>query len=176
VDAQAQVNWLNSDISSSSSGALVTGLNSTAYVLSVEGGHRFALGANTAIVPQAQITWGNNNIDTFTDSVGNTVDLGSNSSLVGRLGMAYEFAITGESQKLYVVGSVLHDFSGDSTVTVAGVTTSAAIANPTSAEIGFGGTTRLGAVELYGEAGVRTALGGSNDLAFGGTFGLSMKF
>jgi len=179
VDAQTQVNWLDSDLSSSSAGSLVKGHSSTAYALSLEGGHRFDLGPDSAIVPQVQVTWGSVDGGSFTDSVGNSVNLRSNNSTIGRVGVAYEFDRKGAAQKFYVIGNFLHDFSNSSSVTVAGGNMATAVANPTSAEIGFGGTRRFGKMELYGEASVRTALGAGhagNDRSFGGTLGLRMNF
>jgi len=178
VDTQGQVNWLSSDISSSSSGSLVKGHGSTAYALSVEAGHRFGLGANSAIVPQVQIGWGNINGGSFTDSVGNSVNLSSNNSTTARIGVAYEFARK-DASKFYVIGNILRDFSNNSSVTVATVNMNTSLANPTSAEIGFGGTKSYGKMEIYGEASVRTALGSanvSNNTSFRGTFGLRIKF
>lgn len=179
MDAQGQVNRLSSDMSSSSSGLLVKGHNSTAYAMSVEAGHRFILSSTTALVPQVQVTWGSVDGGSFTDSVGNSVNLSSNNSTVGRVGMAYEFARKGAREKFYVIGNLLRDFSSNSSVTVAGVTMNTDLANPTSASIGFGGTKLFGKVELYGEGNIRAALGSShfsNDRSFGGTLGLRMNF
>jgi len=179
VDAQGQVNWLSSDLSSSSAGVLVKGHNSTAYALSLEGGHRFIMGSNTALVPQVQLTWGSIDGGSFTDSVGNSVNLKSNDSTIGRVGMAYEFNRKGDAQKFYVIGNILHDFSSKSSVTVAGINMNTDLANPTSASIGFGGTQVFGKMEIYGEANFRSAVNGSHindDRGFGGTLGFRMTF
>ncbi len=179
VDAQSQVNRLSSDITSSTGGTLATGRTSMARAFSVEAGHRVIMGAESALVPQVQLSWGGLNGGSFTDSTGTSVNLGNSISRVARVGVAYEFARKGGS-KFYAIGNVIHDFSGASSVTVGATTTSTALANPVLAEIGFGGTWKFGKSEIYGEANLRQALGGTggtaNNTSFGGTLGFRMKF
>ena len=179
VDVQGQVNWLDSDLASSAAGSLVSGQSSTAYALSVEGGHRFALGQNAALIPQAQVTWGSVDGGSFTDSIGNAVNLGTNNSTIGRFGLAYEFN-KNDAQKVYVIGNFLHDFSDDTAVSVAGGSNlTAAAASPTWAELGIGGSMAFGNMQVYGESAYRTALGGSrtgSDKGLSGTLGLRFKW
>ncbi|MEM5500905.1 autotransporter outer membrane beta-barrel domain-containing protein [Ahrensia kielensis] len=178
-DAQGQVNWISSDISSSTGGALAANQNSTAYALSAEAGHRFRVSETGTLVPQAQLVWGQVDGASFTDSAGNAVNLGSNNNIVARLGLAYEYetlTAAGNSQKLYAIANILHDFSGSNSVNVAG----AKLSSHTSAtwgELGLGGSVALGAGKsLYGEASYRQAFGNSHSNALAANVGLRIQW
>jgi outer membrane autotransporter protein len=182
VDLQGQVNWIDSDIASSAAGALVKGQSAKAYALSAEVGHRFALNETSALVPQAQLMWGRVDGGSFTDNAGNVVDLGSNGRTIGRLGLAYEYApktaAGGNPTKAYVIGNILHDFSGDSSVKVGGASLSTGAAEKTWGEIGVGGSYAFDANKtLYGEAAYRTSFGGSsNNNGLSATVGLRIQW
>jgi fibronectin-binding autotransporter adhesin len=182
VDGQAQMNWLETDIASSAAGNLASGELVKTAAVSLEVGHRFELSDNRALVPQAQLTWGLVDGGSFTDTAGNSVDLGRNESLIGRLGLAYEFADTtsgGDQRKGYVIGNILHDFSSDHSVTVAGAPLSAST-DQTWGEIGVGGSYQFndGKSSVYGEAAYRAPLGGSGGSSKGlhVTAGFRMEF
>ncbi|VAV95428.1 hypothetical protein MNBD_ALPHA07-2160, partial [hydrothermal vent metagenome] len=178
VDVQGQINWLDSDFSSSTAGALRSGKSSTAYALSVEGGRRFAFGPNAAIIPQAQLTWGSIDGGSFTDTTGSAVDLESNDSLIGRVGVAYEYS-KDANQKVYVIGNLLHDFSSDTNVNVAGANLRSDASSSDWGEIGLGGSVAFGNMQVYGETSYRTALGGrsaGSDNGLSGTIGLRIKW
>jgi len=193
VDLQGQVNWLKSDISTAANGVLVEGASSTAYALSAEVGHRVALNANSALVPQAQLTWGRLNGGSFTDRMGNAVDFGTNDRLVGRIGLAYEYEYSegwlfgdragsehqNHREKVYVIGNLIHDFSGASTVTVAGTDLSASN-NETWAEVGIGGSITWDQNKtLFTEASYSKQLSGGSankNEAFNVTAGLRFQF
>ena len=192
VDLQGQMNWLNADISSSGAGKLTTGQNMKAYALSAEVGHRFALNANSALVPQAQLTWGRIDGGSFKDAAGNAVTLGNNDSLIGRLGLAYEYeysegwlfgdrAAAGSKnhrEKVYVIGNILHDFAGKSSVDVNAATLSTSGAD-TWAEVGLGGSIVWDENKtLYTEASYRRAIngGGRSNEGFAVTAGFRMQF
>jgi outer membrane autotransporter protein len=182
VDLQGQINWIDSDIASSAAGSLTEGELSRAYALSAEVGHRFALNETSALVPQAQLTWGRVDGGSFTDSAGNAVDLGSNDRTIGRIGLAYEYtpdtATDGNQTKAYVIGNILHDFSGDSSVNVAGADLSTGAAETTWGEIGLGGSYAMDAnTTLYGEAAYRASFDGSSaNNGLSGTVGLRIQW
>lgn len=179
VDVQAQANWLTSDFSSSSTGGLAADKSSKAYALSFEVGQRIALGNDRTLVPQAQITFGRVAGATFIDTAGNTVDLGSNSSTIGRLGLAYEFNNVEDGEKLYVVANVLHDFSNESTVSVMGANLSTTVSASTWGEIGLGGSYNVNENTMfYGEASYRTSLNGnaSSNNGLSATAGLRIQW
>jgi outer membrane autotransporter protein len=182
VDLQGQVNWIDSDISSSVAGSLAKGQSVKAYALSAEVGHRFAISETATLVPQAQLMWGRIDGGAFTDSQGNAVDLGSDDRTIGRIGLAYEYAPNkaagGNQTKAYVIGNILHDFSGGSSVKVAGATLSTEAAEKTWAEIGVGGSYAIDENKtLYGEAAYRTSFSGSSDNnGLSGTVGLRIQW
>jgi outer membrane autotransporter protein len=182
VDLQAQANWISSDMSSSAAGTLASGELSKAYALSAEVGHRFELNQNTTLVPQAQLTLGKLHGASFTDSAGNAVDLGNNNSTVGRLGLAYEYEnndrTDGNRAKAYVIGNILHDFSTDSTVRVAGADLSTSASGATWGEIGLGGSVTVDAnkTTVYGEASYRGAFNGGSNSGLGLTAGLRVQW
>ena len=182
VDLQGQVNWISSDMSSSAAGSLAEGELSKAYALSAEVGHRFELDQNTTLVPQAQLTLGKLHGASFTDSAGNAVDLGNNNSTVGRLGLAYEYEnndrTDGNRAKAYVIGNILHDFSTDSTVRVAGADLSTSASGATWGEIGLGGSVTVDAnkTTVYGEASYRGAFNGGSNSGLGLTAGLRVQW
>jgi fibronectin-binding autotransporter adhesin len=169
-------------MSSSAAGTLASGELSKAYALSAEVGHRFELNQNTTLVPQAQLTLGKLHGASFTDSAGNAVDLGNNNSTVGRLGLAYEYEnndrTDGNRAKAYVIGNILHDFSTDSTVRVAGADLSTSASGATWGEIGLGGSVTVDAnkTTVYGEASYRGAFNGGSNSGLGLTAGLRVQW
>jgi outer membrane autotransporter protein len=163
-------------------GSLAKGQSVKAYALSAEVGHRFAISETATLVPQAQLMWGRIDGGAFTDSQGNAVDLGSDDRTIGRIGLAYEYAPNkaagGNQTKAYVIGNILHDFSGGSSVKVAGTTLSTKAAEKTWAEIGVGGSYAIDENKtLYGEAAYRTSFSGSSDNnGLSGTVGLRIQW
>ncbi|WP_299288983.1 autotransporter outer membrane beta-barrel domain-containing protein [uncultured Tateyamaria sp.] len=166
ADAQGQINWLSTDFFSSSAGSLATSEDSTAYALSLEIGQRYETSQNGTLVPQAQLNWGRVDGADFVDSQGNGVDLDSNSSLFGRIGLAYEYENnderSGDREKAYIIGNILHDFSGNNSVDV-GATSLSSSSDTTWAEIGLGGSVTWDENKtVYGEASYRTSISDSS--------------
>jgi outer membrane autotransporter protein len=128
------------------------------------------------------LTWGSIDGGAFSDSAGNAVDLERNDRTIGRLGLAYEYAPSteagGNPTKAYVIGNILHDVSGDSSVKVSGASLSTGAAEKTWGEIGVGGSYAVDAVKtLYGEAAYRNSLGGgSANNGLSATLGLQIKW
>lgn len=93
-----------------------------AMAIGAEYGKRFALGGNWTIEPQAQLTynylWG----DDYTTKNGARVHQDNADSLVGRLGFLFAREIHPQLKnpsRVYVKASVLHDFLGDTSSTIA---------------------------------------------------------
>lgn len=177
LDLQSQVTRIRADYEAGSFGTLADGTHATALALSAELGHRYITGPNTALVPQAQLSWARLSGDAFTDSLGNAVDPGRNTSLTGRVGLAYEYEYSEgwlfgdrkaagpqrHREKAYVIGNLLRDFSADSHVTLSG-TGLAADYGQSWAEIGVGGSVVWdGNKTLYTETAYRTSLDGGSD-------------
>ncbi|MFV0293333.1 MAG: autotransporter outer membrane beta-barrel domain-containing protein [Paracoccus sp. (in: a-proteobacteria)] len=161
LDFQGQVNWHDSSLASANVGKLSDGETSQSYAFSVEAGHRFTVSETGGLTPQAQLTWSKLDGAEFTDDAGNGVDLGSNSRVIGRLGLAYDHQVqTGvnEYRKLYVIGNILHDFSGSNEVTVGGAVLKSE-RDSTWAELRIGGSIAWDkSKSLYSEASYRTSL------------------
>lgn len=173
MDLQGQVNWIYSDFGVST-GSLADERVSKAFAISMEAGQRLYTGANSAIVPQAQLVLGQVLSSNFTDSRGNAVDIGTVETAVARLGVAYEHEF--EKARLHVIANVLHDFSNDSQVKVGAATLNASTAQ-TWAEIGAGGTMTLTSnAKLYGEGSYRAAINGPDGEAYGGNVGLRINW
>ena len=93
-----------------------------ATAIGAEYGKRFALGNNWTVEPQAQLTynylWG----DDYTTKNGAHVSQDNADSLVGRLGFLLARELHPERKtpsRIYVKASILHDFLGDATSTIA---------------------------------------------------------
>ncbi len=181
VDLQGEASWLQASFATEAHGTLVEDRPMRALALSAEFGHRFALNGNAALVPQAQLSFGQISGGTFTDAQGSEIVLGDHSQSVARLGLAYEFhpgGAGGEGQLVYGIVNVLHELSGPGAVSVAG-TPLQLQGEPTWGEIGLGGSIEVapGAL-LYGEASYRTALGAGSagNQAFAASAGLRFRW
>ncbi len=179
-DAQGQVTWIDSNIASSTSGALVNGLSTKSYALSFEGGHRFENSATSAFIPQAQVSLSHVEAKNFTDIVGNDVTWGGYTNSTARIGLAYEESrgdmTTSSHGTVYVIGNIVHDFSDENTVTLSG-TNLTDNSGTTWAEVGFGGAAewRNGS-SAFGEFSYREALDGSGSKSIAGTAGLRFEW
>ncbi|HBF25006.1 fibronectin-binding autotransporter adhesin [Nitrosomonas europaea] len=127
---QGQVNWTRTDYSTDSHGTLAKNRHGRAYSLSAEIGHRVVLNRCYALVPQAQLSWGQVQVNSFTDSLQNDVELGTNDRTIGRVGLAYEVYLSdiiadnrvNDAQKIYGIFNILRDFSFSNKVDVSGMT------------------------------------------------------
>jgi len=172
LDGQLSVNRVSADFATAAAGTLARGEEGTLTSFSLEAGRRFAVGANAALVPQAQLTFGRLNGADFTDASGNAVDLGSQSMTTARLGLAWEYRNPETpGTTVYIIGNLLRDLASETTVTVDG-TTLTAKNDRTWAEIGLGGTFALNATTTaYAEGSYRTATDGGDNDAFALTAG-----
>jgi fibronectin-binding autotransporter adhesin len=180
VDMQAQMNWASVDYASSVQGVLAEGEDATTGAASIEIGKRFALNETSGLIPQAQLTWGSLNGDSFTDSAGNAVDFGTSERLIGRIGLAYDQqwqdANRGTMQSVYGIVNLLQDVSNSASVTVAGATL-ASEADATWGEIGLGGSYSWdNGKRLYGEASYREVLGSGSGSALVATAGVQIQW
>ncbi|TWG65513.1 autotransporter outer membrane beta-barrel domain-containing protein [Aminobacter sp. J44] len=186
VDAQAQVSWLNSDISSTTLGTvLADGNDGLGYALGIEAGYKFALNETWSLTPQAQLVYSRIDFDDFTDPFGATVALRDGDSLRARVGLAAEYetrwtAANGTKSRasLYGIANLYHEFLDGYRVAIAdGEVTSRN--DRLWGGIGVGGTLNWNddRFSVYGEASVATSLehfGDSHSVA--GTIGLRVKW
>jgi outer membrane autotransporter protein len=83
---------------------------------------------------------------------------------------------SGNNQKVYAIGNILHDFSGANTVDVAGASLSSDTGD-TWGEIGFGGSVAVNeTTNFYGEVSYRQAFDNSDSNALAATAGFSFKW
>ena len=158
VDAQGQITRLESDMSSSAGGVLAESVSSKAYALSVEVGHRIALSEKVGLIPQGQLSWGQIDGAEFTDTGNTAVDMGSNDTQTGRIGLAYEYVIDNQST-FYAIGSIVRDFERANKVK-AGTGSFSEDINETWGEIGIGGSIVLDEASGFGSANKTTKLYG----------------
>lgn len=85
--------------------------------MSVEGGWRFDLPMNFFVDPQAELTYSYLTSDSF-EYDGRKYELQSTDSLIGRLGFLVGLKCPNNRGSVYLRASVVHDFLGESDVTV----------------------------------------------------------
>lgn len=182
ADIQLQVNQVTLDLASASQGRLAGGVDTALMATSVELGHRVPVGARAALIPQGQLTAARHLTSGFTDERGTEVGLGDTSSVLARLGLAYEVdAPTGAAgsgqDRLYVIGNLLRDFGGDSAVDVGGATLEQSD-DRLWGELGLGASVATGRNSaLYAEGSYRRAMGaGARDDALALTAGFRLRF
>jgi outer membrane autotransporter protein len=135
-------------MSSSAGGVLAESVSSNAYALSVEVGHRIALSEKAGLIPQVQLSWGRIDGSEFTDTGNTAVDMRSNDTQTGRVGLAYEYVNNNQST-FYAIGSIVHDFKRANKVK-AGITSFSEDINATLGEIGIGGSIVLDEASGFG--------------------------
>ena len=156
ADLQTQMNWIESDFSSTTNHVFAEDNASSAWFASLEVGKHLDLSIerSIAIVPQAQFTWGNvrggesfktssydpdlpagTDQDTIDRNSRMEVHFEDSKTMLGRVGVALEFLRP--DFRAYTIANILHDFSGERRVRVDGQEI-VDDQNVTSAEIGFG--------------------------------------
>ncbi|MDB2502336.1 autotransporter outer membrane beta-barrel domain-containing protein, partial [Paracoccaceae bacterium] len=174
VDIQGQVMRLESKISSSAGGLLVEDASSRTNAISMEVGHRIVLAQNEALIPQVQLTRGKVDGASFTDTGGTVVDLGSNETRTGRVGIAYEYV--SDDTEFYGIGSILRDF-GSASEMEAGNLSLLADTRETWGEIGVGGSYIMDEqTNLFGEVSYRQALNNSDMKAISVNAGIQINW
>ncbi|MEL7115944.1 MAG: autotransporter outer membrane beta-barrel domain-containing protein, partial [Pseudomonadota bacterium] len=133
---------VSSDVTSSASGTLVTDHRSIASTIVVSGGYRFTLNETTTLTPSVGLRYTNLDGGQFTDSVGNTIDLGINERLTARVGALAEFQ-TDSGATFFASGYLTHELSSETTIT-AGTLTIDGGSDPTMFEISAGGEIPIG--------------------------------
>ncbi|WP_245295167.1 autotransporter-associated beta strand repeat-containing protein [Manganibacter manganicus] len=186
ADAQAQVTWFDSDLSSATAGKrLVNGNNGIGYGLSIEAGQHIALSGAWSLTPQVQLAYSSVSFDDFTDAFGADVSLDRSQSLVGRFGMAanHDFEWRGANGQinrshLYGIANLYYEFAGKSRVMVSDVSF-ASRNDRLYGGLGVGGTLNWAddKYAIYGEAQVNTSLENMGDNnAIGGSVGFRMRW
>ena len=123
VDANGAVDFVSIDATSQGGGALLDGHDDVVYSASAEIGKRFELNGGTALVPQAQLSWGQIGDRQITDNLGNVISFADRDTLTSRVGLTVEQDVTDTafgSGKVFCFGNMLNDLSGSRSITVAG--------------------------------------------------------
>jgi fibronectin-binding autotransporter adhesin len=166
VDGQARVMWFDSTFRSDIvAGTVAKDSKAFAHAFSLEGGKRFALGGAWSVTPQAQLSYASVSAN-FTDRFGTPVSLADATSLLGRLGIAADYAnvwrdADGQTARSSVYGftNLYYEFLDGAVTNVAG--TSFASANQRLwGGVGLGGAYSWAndRYALYAEASVNTSL------------------
>ncbi|EMS95611.1 outer membrane autotransporter [Agrobacterium tumefaciens str. Cherry 2E-2-2] len=186
VDAQGQLTWFDSDLSSNTLGrGLADGNDGFGYAFSLEAGQRIGLSENWTLTPQAQLTWSSVDFDSFTDPYGARVSLDRGDSLKGRLGLALGHErgwkdADGQTSRIQIYGTVnlTTEFLDGTRVDVSG-TKFDSRADRLTGGIGLGGAYSWAndKYAIYGEVSVDTSLKNFADShEVGGKLGLRVKF
>ncbi|MCO7729128.1 autotransporter outer membrane beta-barrel domain-containing protein, partial [Brucella intermedia] len=167
VDGQAQVTWFDSDLNSwTANQGLADGRKATGYALSIEAGQRFAIDQNWSLTPQAQLMYSSINADSFRDAWDSRVSLHDGDSLIGRLGLAANYANSWQGKDgltvnttVYGIANLYQEMLSGSSVNVAGVAFDTDN-DRTWGGIGAGGTYAWAdnKYAVYGEGTINTAL------------------
>ena len=145
--------------------------------IGVEYTKRFDGGNNVYFEPQAQLTFGRIDGYDYVSAKGVRVAYDDINSLIGRLGIVAGKAF--DKGDAYVKASVLHEFSGDSSVTMLAANGESYQADKsygdTWLEVGIGGNIALGKnCELYGD--VERSFGGDVTKNWGANIGFRYNF
>jgi len=186
VDGQAQVTWFDSDLNSwTANQGLADGRKATGYALSIEAGQRFAIDQNWSLTPQAQLMYSSINADSFRDAWDSRVSLHDGDSLIGRLGLAANYANSWQGKDgltvnttVYGIANLYQEMLSGSSVNVAGVAFDTDN-DRTWGGIGAGGTYAWAdnKYAVYGEGTINTALNHFADsYTLKGTVGFKVKW
>ena len=145
--------------------------------IGVEYTKRFDDGNNVYFEPQAQLTFGRIDGYDYVSTKGVRVAYDDINSLIGRLGIVAGKAF--DKGGAYVKASVLHEFSGDSSVTMLAANGESYQADKsygdTWLEVGIGGNIALGKnCEMYGD--VERSFGGDVTKNWGANIGFRYNF
>jgi outer membrane autotransporter protein len=167
LDGQGQVTWFDNDLDSSTANqSLANGRKATGYAVSLETGKQIALAGNWSLTPQAQLSWSSISANSFRDAWNARIGVDDGDSLVGRLGLAAQYATAWKDDQgrasqasLYGIANLYQEFLGGTTVDLSGVDFNTDN-DRTWGGIGLGGTYAWADSKyaLYGEGSVNTGL------------------
>jgi outer membrane autotransporter protein len=167
LDGQSQVTWFDNDLDSSTANqSLANGRKATGYAVSLETGKQIALGGNWSLTPQAQLSWSSISANSFRDAWNARVAVDDGDSLIGRLGLAAQYATAWKDDQgrfsqasVYGIANLYQAFFGGTTVNLSGVDFDTDN-DRTWGGIGLGGSYAWAdnKYALYGEGSVNTGL------------------
>ena len=183
ADLQFALARLSAGITTADGDRLASGLGGRARMASVEIGQSVHLQDGLVLTSQAQLSWSEIRIDSFTAAGGAAVQVGQTDGLALRLGLAAEqtwATDAGAQARVYGIANITHELEGDSNVLVDG-TAMTAKAPDWTAEFGLGGSLDLpganrGQTKLYGEITGTQALSGGSMTGLSGSLGVRVTW
>ncbi len=186
IDAQGQISWFDNDLYSSTANvSLAQGRKATGYALSVEAGKRIVVNESWTIIPQSQLVWSSIDADPFNDVWNARLSLNDTGSLIGRLGVAAEYAQRWQGSdgrdvdlSLYGVANIYREFLNNNGIEVSGKSFDIGVER-NWAGVGLGATYAWSGqtYAVYAEGAVNTALDRAGDnYMLKGTAGFRMKW
>ena len=183
ADLQFALARLSADITTADGDRLASGLGGRARMASVEIGQSVHLQDGLVLTSQAQLSWSEFRIDSFTAAGGAAVQVGQTDGLALRLRLAAEqtwATDAGAQARVYGIANITHELEGDSNVLVDG-TAMTAKAPDWTAEFGLGGSLDLpganrGQTKLYGEITGTQALSGGSMTGLSGSLGVRVTW
>ncbi len=167
LDGQGQVTWFDNDLDSSTANqSLANGRKATGYAVSLETGRQIPLAGNWSLTPQAQLSWSSISANSFRDAWNARIGVDDGDSLVGRLGLAAQYATAWKDDQgrasqasLYGIANLYQEFLGGTTVDLSGVDFNTDN-DRTWGGIGLGGSYAWAdnKYALYGEGSINTGL------------------
>ncbi|WP_265562010.1 hypothetical protein [Sphingomicrobium arenosum] len=183
LDVQGRYRNVDVDVDSALLGEVADDLGRDLLVGSIEVGQRIALSGNWSLVPQAQLTYGGQQLGTIVGPDGETVAFtGDEQRLIGRFGLATELRqpVAGGDASMYLAADVIRDFNTDRSISL-DVTDLGSEAVGTMGELSIGAAFAFGEGQryrLWTQGGLRTGLDDSHAerLGTGLTVGFGARF
>ncbi|GHC63864.1 autotransporter [Limoniibacter endophyticus] len=175
VDAVAMYSWFGGEVNSRRD--IGIDIDGGGVMLSLEGGHRFSLNENWALLPNAQLIWQDLSIDSASDRI-STIAFPDNNGFTGRLGLRLEGdrLWSGAHIRPNLELNLWHSFEDRAEVRMDADRIFTDLSG-TSLEIGAGFAADLNEkTSLFGKVDYTFDVDGSDRDSFGGNLGLSFKW
>ncbi len=140
VDFQGQFNDIDADFETDTLGRLMDGTEATATVISAEMGQRYQFTDEVAVTPQAQLSWGQVDVDAFSTNNNQSVRPEAEAGYTLRAGIEAEYG--SKQYNGYLLGNLYYDSVDTWELEFVGEKykdTNGAV----SVEFGFGGSTEV---------------------------------
>lgn len=185
-DTQAQVSWYDSKLKSSLlQQTIADGNKGFGYAFSGEAGKSVPLSEHWSLTPQAQLSYSYIRFDDMHDIFDATISKDKGSSLLGRLGLSFDYQNTRQNaagmtdrNHLYAIVNLYNEFLDGTRVNVDEISFTSQRERLWGG-IGLGGSYSWddGKYSFFGEASANTSLSQFGDSsAFKGTMGLRVKW
>ncbi|MGV0879916.1 autotransporter outer membrane beta-barrel domain-containing protein [Martelella sp. FLE1502] len=186
TDAQAALTWYSSELKAVGIGPSPDDSNAFGYALSLEAGQNFDAGNGFSLTPQAQLSFANVGIDSFTGPFSDYVSFSDGQSLLGRVGLALQKQsnrqnVNGQARQsqIYGIANLYYEFLGETTARLMDRYDLAADLDAFTGEVGFGGSIDWDSDKVnysaFAEVTVSTGFS-TGTYGYGGNVGLKIRF